>query len=46
MGQGLDLVEALLVEGQMVMSLEGLRYVLLVVYKMGILLVILGKIHW
>ena len=32
--------------GQMVKSIEGLRYVLLVVSKMESFLEILGKIHW
>ena len=28
------------------MILKGLKYVLLAMYKMGILVVILGEIHW
>ena len=39
-------MEAILMEVQMVISIEGLRYVLLVVSQIWIFLVILGKIHW
>ena len=44
--QELELREAILMVMHMVRILEGLMYVLLVVYQIGIFLVILGKIHW
>ena len=43
LGQGLVMIEDLLMAVQKLRSLEGLRYVLLVVSQMGSLLVILGK---
>ena len=42
---GLDLMEDLLMAGQVARSLEGFMYVLLVVSQMEILLVILVNIH-
>ena len=41
--QVLELVEAILMAGQVVRIMEGFRCVILVVSKMGSLLVILGK---
>ena len=46
LGEGLDLMESLLMSGRAVRSLEFLSHVLLMVSQIGILLVILGKIHW
>ena len=44
LGRGLYLMEAIMIAGQVLKSLEVLRYVILVVSKMIIVLVILGKI--
>ena len=46
LGQGLEPMETLMMTGQVVRSLQGSRYVLLVVSQMGNLLVILGEIYW
>ena len=46
LGQGLEPMETLMMTGQVVRSLQGSRYVLLVVSQMGSLLVILGEIYW
>ena len=45
LGFGLELMEDLLMAGQVARSLEGFMYVLLVVSQMEILLVILVNIH-
>ena len=46
LSQGLYLMEAILMAGTEVRSLERLSYVILVVSQMRILLVILGKFRW
>ena len=46
LGQGLELMESLLVVGELLRSTECFSYVLLVMYQMVSLLVTLGKIYW
>ena len=46
MGQRLQMMKDIFMEVQLMRSMEGLSYVLLLVSQMGSVLLILVKIHW